>query len=69
MKRTFLTRKVVCGVLYPYNSNKTNAQKSEMSTKIDVYSCRRAHRRASCNAGVLCRGCGVVTCNTQLSIQ
>jgi hypothetical protein len=33
-----MTRKVVSGVLYPYNSDKTNAQKSEISTKIDVYS-------------------------------
>jgi hypothetical protein len=36
------TRKVVSGILYPYNSNKTNAQKSEISTKIDVDSYRRA---------------------------
>jgi len=30
-----------------YNSDKTNAQKVEISTKIDVYSYRRAHRCAS----------------------
>jgi len=58
-----LTRKVVSGILYPYNSDKTNAQKLEISTKLDVYSYRRAHRHASCSAGVICRGCGVVTCN------
>ena len=34
MKQTFLlTRKVVNGVLYPYNSDKTNAQKLEISIK------------------------------------
>jgi hypothetical protein len=63
-----LTRKVVSGILYPYNSEKTNTQKSKISTKIDVYGYRRAHRHASCSAGVICRGCGVVTCNIQLSI-
>jgi hypothetical protein len=30
---TFFAREVVSGVLYPYNSNKTNAQKLEISTK------------------------------------
>jgi len=31
MKQTFLlTRKVVSGILYPYNSDKTNAQKSDI---------------------------------------
>jgi len=68
MRQTFLTRKIVNGILYPYNSDKTNAQKSMISTKINVYSYRRAHRHASCSAGVICMGCGVVTCNTQLSI-
>jgi hypothetical protein len=53
-----LTRKVVSAVLYPYNSDKTNAKKSEISTKIDVYSYRRDHRLASFSAGVICRGCG-----------
>jgi hypothetical protein len=43
-------------------------KKSEMSTKIDVYSHRRAHRHASYSTGVICRGCGIVTCNTQPSI-
>jgi len=33
-----MTRKVVSGVVYPYNSDKTNAKKSEISTKMDVYS-------------------------------
>jgi len=33
--------------------------------KIGVYSYRRAHRHASCSAGVICRGCGVITCNIQ----
>jgi hypothetical protein len=37
-----LTRKAVSGVLYPYNSDKNNAQKSEIPTNIDVYSYRRA---------------------------
>jgi hypothetical protein len=66
-KNSYLTRKV-SGVLYSYNSEKTNAKKSEISTKIDVYSYKRAHRHASCGAGVICRGCGVVTCNIQLSV-
>jgi hypothetical protein len=42
MTGTLLTREVVSGVLYPYNSDKTNAQKLEIATKIDVYSYRRA---------------------------
>lgn len=54
-----MTRKVVSGTLYPYNSDKTDAQKLELSTKIDVYSYRRAHRGASCGAGLICRGCEV----------
>jgi hypothetical protein len=37
-----LIRKVVSSIQYPHNSEKTNAQKSEISTKIDVYSYRRA---------------------------
>ena len=52
----------------PIYFSKTNAKKSEISTKTDVYSYRRPHRCASRSAGVLCRGCGPVTCNTQLSI-
>jgi len=63
-----MSRKVDSGILYPYNSDKTNALKYEISKKIDVYSYRRAHKYASCHAGVICRGCGVVTCNTQPSI-
>jgi len=63
-----LTRKVVSGVLYPYNSDKTNAEKLEIPTKLDVYSYRRAHRPASLSARAICRGCGVVTCNIQPSI-
>jgi len=47
-----LTRKVVSGILYPYNSDKTNAEKSEIPTNIDVYNYRRAHRPPSCNAGI-----------------
>jgi hypothetical protein len=39
---TLLTREVVSGVLYPCTSDRTNAQKLEISTKIDVYSYRRA---------------------------
>jgi hypothetical protein len=61
-------QKVVSGILYPYKSDKTNAKKLEISIKIDVYSYRRPHRHTSCSAGVICRGCGVVTCNTQPSI-
>ena len=34
--------------------------------KIDIYSYRRSHRHASGSAGVLCRGCGAVKCNTLL---
>jgi hypothetical protein len=52
--------KLVSGVLYPYNSDKTNTQKSEISRIIDVYSYMRAYRHASCSVGVICRGCGVV---------
>jgi hypothetical protein len=63
-----LTREVVSGVLYSYTSGKTNAQKSEIPTKIDVYSYRRAHRHACCSGGVICGGCGVLTCNTQTSL-
>jgi len=48
MKQTL----VVSGVLYPYNLDKTDAQKWEVSTKINVYSYRRTHRCASCSAGV-----------------
>jgi len=40
-QKLFLTRKFVSGILYPYNSDKPNAQKSEISTKIDVYSYRK----------------------------
>ena len=69
MKRTLVTSwKVDSGIMYPYNSDKTNALKLEISRKIDVYSYRRAHKHASCSAGVICRGCGVVTCNMQPSI-
>jgi hypothetical protein len=53
-----MTRKAVSGVLYPYNSDKNNAQKSEISTKIDVYSYSMAHRHASCSAGVIFRVVG-----------
>jgi hypothetical protein len=61
-------REVVIGVLYPFISDKTNAQKLEISTKINVYSYRRAHRLASHSAGIIHTGCGVVTCNTQPSV-
>jgi len=56
-----MNRKVVSGIMYPHNSDKSNAQKAEIPTNIDVYSYRRAHRPASCSAGVISRGCGVVT--------
>jgi len=52
-KNAFLTRKVVSGVLYPYNSDKSNAQKLEIPTNINIYSYRRAHRPASCSVGVV----------------
>jgi hypothetical protein len=52
-KPSFFTIKVVGGVLYPYNSEKTNAKKSEVSTKIDVCSYSMAHRHASCSVGVV----------------
>ena len=42
--------------------------KNQISTKIDVYSYSRAHTHASFSAGVIYRGCGVETCNTQPSI-
>ena len=64
-KHYLLTRKVFSGILYAYSSDRTNVQKSEIFTKNDVYSYRRANRRASCSAAVLCRGCGAATCNTQ----
>jgi hypothetical protein len=43
-------------------------QKSDISTKIDVYGYRRAHRCAFCSSGTLCRGCGAVTYNIEPSI-
>jgi hypothetical protein len=52
--------KVVSGLLYPYNSDKTNTKKSEISRIIDVYGYRRAYRCAYCSVGIICRGCGVV---------
>jgi len=67
-ENAFLTRKVVSGVLYPYNSDKSIAQKLEISINIGVYGYRRAHRPASCNVGVILRSCGVVKCNTQPSV-
>jgi len=57
-----LTIKAVNGIFYLYNSEKTNAQKSEISTDINVYSYRIAHRYISCSAGVMCMGCAVVIC-------
>jgi hypothetical protein len=45
-----------------------NAKKSEISTKINVFSHRSAHRHASCSAGVICRGCRVVTCNPAVNL-
>jgi hypothetical protein len=50
----FVAREIVSALLYPYKSNKTNDQKSEIFTKImDVYSYRRTHKPALCGAGVL----------------
>jgi hypothetical protein len=46
--------------MYPYNSDKTNVQKLEISRKINVYSYRRAYKLASYSAGVIRGGCGVV---------
>jgi hypothetical protein len=42
MQQTLLTRKVVSGGLYTYNSGKTNAQNLEISIKFNVYSYKRA---------------------------
>jgi len=64
--KLFLTRKSVSDVLYRYISHKSTAKKSEVSTKVNVYSYRRAHRHASCSAGVIC-SCSVVTCSCQSS--
>jgi len=63
-----LTRKVVSGILYPFNSDKCNAKNSEIPTNIDVYSYMRAHRLASCSVGVIYGGFGVATCNTAVNI-
>jgi hypothetical protein len=49
MAYDMLTRNVFSGIVYPYSSEKANAKKSEISTKIDVYS----YRRASCSPEVL----------------
>jgi len=35
------------GILYPYNSDKTNAQKPEISTKIDVWTASRKEHKYS----------------------
>jgi hypothetical protein len=59
-ENAFLTRKVVSGVIYPCNSDKSNAQKLEIPTNINVYSYRRAHRPASCSVGVIFRGCIII---------
>ena len=67
-ENTFLTRKVVSGILYPFNSDKCNAKNSEIPTNIDVYSYMRAHRLASCSVGVIYGGFGVATCNTAVNI-
>jgi len=37
-KNSFLTRTVVSGILYPQNSDKSNAQKLEIPININVYS-------------------------------
>jgi hypothetical protein len=42
-----------------------NVQKLELSTKIDIYSHRRRHRRACCSCRTLCRDSGALMCNTQ----
>jgi len=67
-RKLFLDHKGWQWGMYQYNSDKNNAQKLEIPTNINVYSYRRAHRPASCSTGVICRGCGIVTCNTQPSI-
>jgi hypothetical protein len=58
MLNSFLTGKFVSGILYPYNSDKTNAQKSDSSKKVNVYDHRMAHRHASFSAGAICRVVG-----------
>jgi hypothetical protein len=50
-----LTRKVVNGILHPYNPDKSNAKKSEIPINTDVYSYRRAHTPASCSEGLMGR--------------
>jgi hypothetical protein len=69
MKRKLFLDQVVSGALYLYNSDKSNAQKSDIPTNIDVCMYRGPHRLASCSAAVICRGCGVVTCNRQPSVD
>jgi hypothetical protein len=53
-----------------YNTNcsdKSEAEKLEISVKTNVYSYRRVHRRASSSAEALCNGSGALMCNKQMS--
>ena len=70
MKRKTLTWPERLSVAYCTHiiQTKLMLKKSEISTKIDVYSYKKAHRHASCSVAVICRGCGVVTCNIQSSV-
>jgi hypothetical protein len=52
-----LIRQDVSGVLYPYTSDKTDAQKSEISTEINVCSYRRAHTCVCARNFVMCTDC------------
>ena len=67
-QKLFLYQKHYQWLLYPYNSDKINAYKSEISTNIDVYSYRQSNRHSSWIAGITCRGCGFVTCNTDVNL-
>ena len=40
-------------------------QNLEISTKINVYNYRKAHKRTFCSSGTLCRDRGALMCNTQ----
>jgi len=61
-------RSVYSTVKYEWPSKRFSVaytQKLEISTKIDVYSYRWAHRRACCSSGTLCRDRGALMCNIQ----
>jgi len=66
----FLTRKFVSGIQYPFNSDKTNAQNQRYPQKL-MFTATAGPTDMSLvmlSAGILCRSCQVVTCNTQPSV-